>query len=72
MAVMFESKSANNRGYWALNLKDESLGAAINAYGGTFINYDPSSSATENPGEKTSLRGLLRMAIKTSAEPAPP
>ncbi len=44
----FESSSANNRGYWVLNLKDNS-NAAINVYGGTFVNFDPSSSMTENP-----------------------
>ena len=46
ITLLPESKSANNRGYWVLNLKDGS-GAAINVYGGTFINYDPSSSMTE-------------------------
>ena len=64
----FESKSANNRGYWVLNLKDGS-GAAINVYGGTFINYDPSSSMTENPVKNFVAEGYT--AIKTSAEPAP-
>ena len=44
----FESSSANNRGYWVLNLKDNS-NAAINVYGGTFVNFDPSNSMTENP-----------------------
>ena len=47
-AVRFESKSANDRGYWVLNLKDGS-NAAINVYGGTFVNFDPSNSMTENP-----------------------
>ena len=64
----FESKSANNRGYWVLNLKDGS-GAAISVYGGTFINYDPSSSMTENPVKNFVAEGYT--AIKTSAEPAP-
>ena len=64
----FESKSANNRGYWVLNLKDGS-GAAINVYGGTVINYDPSSSMTENPVKNFVAEGYT--AIKTSAEPAP-
>ena len=51
-----------------LNLKDGS-GAAINVYGGTFINYDPSSSMTENPVKNFVAEGYT--AIKTSAEPAP-
>jgi len=44
----FESACANDRGYWVLNLKDNSP-AAINVYGGTFVNFDPSNSMTENP-----------------------
>ena len=34
--------------YWLLNLIDNSA-ATITVYGGTFVNFDPSKSSTENP-----------------------
>lgn len=34
--------------YWHFNLIDNSK-ATITIYGGTFVNYDPSNSKTENP-----------------------
>lgn len=34
--------------YWLLNLIDNS-NASIKVYGGTFVNFDPSNSKTENP-----------------------
>ena len=34
--------------YWLLNLIDNST-ATITVYGGTFVNFDPSKSSTENP-----------------------
>ena len=43
--------------------------ASIVVTGGTFINYDPSSSMTENPVKNFVAEGYT--AIKTSAEPAP-
>lgn len=36
--------------YWLLNLIDNS-NASITVYGGTFVNFDPSHSDTENPQE---------------------
>ena len=35
---------------WILNLIDKS-NAAIEVYGGTFVNYDPTNSVTENPAD---------------------
>ena len=37
-----------NETYWLLNLIDNS-NASITVYGGTFVNFDPSHSRTENP-----------------------
>jgi len=64
----FESKSANDRGYWVLNLKDGS-NAAINVYGGTFVNFDPSSSMTENPVKNFVV--ATSSTVKISEAPAP-
>lgn len=64
----FESSSANNRGYWVLNLKDNS-NAAINVYGGTFVNFDPSQSQTENPVKNFVVEGST--VVKISETPAP-
>lgn len=64
----FESGSANNRGYWVLNLKDESS-AAINVYGGTFVNFDPSSSMTENPVKNFVVDGYTTVKISDNPEP---
>ncbi len=64
----FESACANNRGYWVLNLNDNS-NAAINVYGGTFVNFDPSSSLTENPVKNFVADGYS--SVKISEEPAP-
>ena len=64
----FESSSANNRGYWVLNLKDNS-NAAINVYGGTFVNFDPSSSMTENPVKNFVVP--TSTTVKISEDPAP-
>ena len=64
----FESKCANDRGYWVLNLKDDS-DAAINVYGGTFVNFDPSSSMTENPVKNFVAEGYS--TVKVSDEPEP-
>lgn len=64
----FESKCANDRGYWVLNLKDNSE-AAINVYGGTFVNFDPSSSLTENPVKNFVAEGSV--IRKVSDYPAP-
>lgn len=44
----FSASATYSGGYWLLNLQDDSS-AQIKVYGGTFVNYDPSSSATENP-----------------------
>ena len=64
----FESACANSRGYWVLNLKDNS-DAAINVYGGTFVNFDPSNSLTENPAKNFVVDGYS--SVKISDEPAP-
>ena len=64
----FESACANSRGYWVLNLKDNS-NAAINVYGGTFVNFDPSNSLTENPAKNFVADGYS--SVKISEEPAP-
>ena len=64
----FESACANSRGYWVLNLKDNS-NAAINVYGGTFVNFDPSNSPTENPAKNFVVDGYS--SVKISNEPAP-
>ena len=61
----FESACANDRGYWVLNLKDNS-NAAINVYGGTFINFDPSSSHTENPIKNFVAEGYSSVEISSS------
>ncbi len=44
----FEALVDWNNTYWLLNLIDNS-NASITVYGGTFVNFDPSNSATENP-----------------------
>ena len=64
----FESACANSRGYWVLNLKDNS-NAEINVYGGVFVNFDPSSSMTENPVKNFVVEGST--TVKVSEEPAP-
>ncbi len=64
----FESACANSRGYWVLNLKDNS-NAAINVYGGTFVNFDPSNSLTENPAKNFVVDGYS--SVKISEEPKP-
>ena len=64
----FESACANSRGYWVLNLKDNS-NAAINVYGGTFVNFDPSNSLTENPAKNFVVDGYS--SVKISEEPSP-
>ena len=64
----FESACANSRGYWVLNLKDNS-NAAINVYGGTFVNFDPSNSLTENPAKNFVVDGYS--SVKISDKPAP-
>lgn len=64
----FESACANSRGYWVLNLKDNS-NAAINVYGGTFVNFDPSNSLTENPAKNFVADGYS--SVKISEEPKP-
>ena len=64
----FESACANSRGYWVLNLKDNS-DAAINVYGGTFVNFDPSNSLTENPAKNFVADGYS--SVKISNEPSP-
>lgn len=64
----FESACANSRGYWVLNLKDNS-NAKINVYGGIFVNFDPSSSMTENPVKNFVVEGST--TVKVSEEPAP-
>ena len=64
----FESACANSRGYWVLNLKDNS-NAAINVYGGTFVNFDPSNSLTENPAKNFVVDGYS--SVKISKEPSP-
>ena len=64
----FESACANSRGYWVLNLKDNS-NAAINVYGGTFVNFDPSNSLTENPAKNFVADGYS--SVKISEEPSP-
>ena len=64
----FESACANSRGYWVLNLKDNSK-AAINVYGGTFVNFDPSSSLTENPVKNFVANGYS--SVEISEEPKP-
>lgn len=64
----FESGSANSRGYWVLNLQDNTE-AAINVYGGTFVNFDPSSSMTENPVKNFVAEGYT--SVRISDEPTP-
>ena len=64
----FESKCYNSRGYWVLNLKDNSE-AQINVYGGTFINFDPSNSMTENPVKNFVVP--TSTTVKVSDEPSP-
>ena len=44
----FEALATWDDRTWILNLIDNS-NAKIIVYGGTFVNYDPSNSATENP-----------------------
>ena len=44
----FEALEDWNETYWLLNLIDNS-NASIKVYGGTFVNFDPSNSKTENP-----------------------
>ena len=44
----FEALTTWDDRTWILNLIDNS-NAKIIVYGGTFVNYDPSNSATENP-----------------------
>ena len=44
----FEALTDWNETYWLLNLIDNS-NASITVYGGTFVNFDPSHSRTENP-----------------------
>ena len=64
----FESKCANSRGYWVLNLKDGS-NAEINVYGGTFVNFDPSNSMTENPVKN--FVAPTSTTVKVSQTPSP-
>lgn len=64
----FESACANGRGYWVLNLKDNS-NAAINVYGGTFVNFDPSNSMTEMPAKDFVV--ATSATVKISDTPAP-
>lgn len=44
----YESGGYNDRGYWVLNLKDNSA-AKINVYGGSFKNFNPCNHLCENP-----------------------
>lgn len=44
----YESGGYNDRGYWVLNLKDNSA-AEINVYGGSFKNFNPCNHLCENP-----------------------
>ena len=44
----YESGGYNGRGYWVLNLKDNSA-AEINVYGGSFKNFNPCNHLCENP-----------------------
>ncbi len=47
----FEALTDWKETYWLLNLIDDSA-ATITVYGGTFVNFDPSKSSTENPQAK--------------------
>lgn len=44
----YESGGYNTRGYWVLNLKDDSA-AKINVYGGSFKNFNPCNHLCETP-----------------------
>lgn len=44
----YESGGYNDRGYWVLNLKDNSA-AEINVYGGSFKNFNPCNHLCETP-----------------------
>ena len=44
----YESGGYNDRGYWVLNLRDDSA-AEINVYGGSFKNFNPCNHLCETP-----------------------
>lgn len=64
----FESNCFNNRGYWVLNMKDKS-NATISVTGGTFVNYDPAKSRSENP--EADFVADKHNSLKISDEPSP-
>lgn len=52
----YESGGYNDRGYWVLNLKDNSA-AEINVYGGSFKNFNPCNHLCENPNANFVVEG---------------
>ena len=49
--------------YWLLNLVDNT-NASIKVYGGTFVNFDPSNSKTENPAANFVAEGYTVVSEK--------
>ncbi len=52
----FSTAGAYNGVYFVLNKKDNTPGS-ITVYGGSFVNYDPSNSSTENPADNFVAEG---------------
>lgn len=59
----FSTEVPYNGRYFVLNKKDNS-DSTISVTGGTFINYDPSNSETENPAENFVANGYKSVQIK--------
>lgn len=58
----FSTENAYNGKYFVLNKKDNS-DSVISVTGGTFINYDPSNSTTENPSQNFVANGYKSVQI---------
>ena len=59
----FEALVDWNGTYWLLNLVDNT-NASIKVYGGTFVNFDPSNSKTENPAANFVAEGYTVVSEK--------
>lgn len=59
----FSSEKSYNGKYFVLNKKDN-LDSIISVSGGTFVNYDPSNSETENPAQNFVANGYKSVQIE--------
>lgn len=59
----FEALTDWHGTYWLLNLVDNT-NASIKVYGGTFVNFDPSNSKTENPAANFVAEGYTVVSEK--------